>query len=196
MSEVFTFNAQKREKVGKGASRAVRRENLVPATIYGDNKEPTSVTLSPKELLSQLVRKTAYSNIYKVKVDSVEQEVLLRNVQFHPVKDVPIHADFLRVGPKTMTRLNVPVILTNHAKSQGIKLGGILNVIVQSLEVACNPKNAPKQIIVDLSEARIGTVIKIEDIALPEGVKTYYPKGYPIASINAPAEEEKKPGAK
>jgi large subunit ribosomal protein L25 len=192
MTEVFTFNAQVREKVGKGASRAVRRDNLVPATVYGDKKEPVSVSLNPKELMSQLVKKTAYSNIYQIDVNGKKEEVLLRNVQFHAVTDRAIHADFLRVGPKTVTRMSVPVVLINHAKCQGLKLGGILNTIVHSLEVACNPKSAPKQITVDLAEARIGSVIKIEDIELPKGVKTYYPKGYAIASINAPAEDDSK----
>jgi large subunit ribosomal protein L25 len=198
MSEQFVFKATKREKVGKGASRLSRREGLVPATIYGDNKEPLSVCLEPKQIMSQIVKSTLYSNIYKVEVDGKSQEILVRNIQLHPVKDIPIHVDLLRVGAKTITRLDIPVVFKNHAKSAGLKLGGLLNIINHSLEVACNPKNAPKQIEIDLADTRVGTVIKIEDIKLPAGVKTYYPKGYPIASITAGAEEEttKKEGQK
>ncbi len=192
MSEQFVFNAIKREKVGKGASRLNRREGHVPATIYGDNKEPLSICLNPKEIMSQIVKSTLYSNIYKVSIDNKQQEVLVRNIQLHPVKDIPIHVDLLRVGAKTITRLDIPVIFKNHSKSAGLKAGGLLNIIAHSLEVACNPKNAPHQIEIDLADTRVGSVIKIEDIKLPTGIKTYYPKGYPIASITAATEEEVK----
>lgn len=190
----FTFNAQVREKVGKGAARATRRANLTPATIYGDNKDPMSISLDPKELASQLHKLSLYTNIYKVNINNKDQEVLIRNVQYHPVKDTPIHVDMLRIGEKTITRIEVPIIFHNQDKSQGLKFGGILNITTHTLEVACNPKIAPKQIDIDLADTRVGTVIKIEDIQLPKDVKTYYPKGFAIASITGAAAEEKPGG--
>ena len=194
MTEQFNFTAQLREKVGKGASREARRQGLVPATIYGDSKEPTSVNLFPKEVMSQLVKKSLYNNIYKVTVDGKAEEVLIRTIQLHPVTDLPLHVDMLRVGAKTVTRIEVPIIFTNQDKCPGLKFGGSLNILLHYLEIACNPKVAPKQIEIDLETAKAGTVIKIEDIKLPEGVKTYYPKGTPIGSLaaQAAAEEEKK----
>ncbi|MDR0484320.1 MAG: 50S ribosomal protein L25/general stress protein Ctc [Alphaproteobacteria bacterium] len=190
MTEQFTFTATLREKVGKGASREARRQGLVPATIYGDNKEPTSVCLSPKEVMSQLVKNTLYNNIYKVDIDGKAQEVLIRDIQLHPVSDNPLHVDMLRVGAKTITRMEIPVVFHNQAKSPGLRFGGSLNILLHYLEIAANPKKAPKQIDIDLAEATSGTVIKIEDIKLPEGVKTYYPKGTPIASLTSQAAGE------
>ncbi|MFL1780395.1 50S ribosomal protein L25 [Candidatus Hepatincolaceae symbiont of Richtersius coronifer] len=190
MTDQFVFTAVKREKVGKGAARATRRSNLVPATIYGDSKDPISVSLNPKELLSQMIKSSIYTTIYKIKHDSKDEEVLVRKVQLHPVTDVPLHVDLLRVGEKTTTRLIIPIVFINQAKSPGLKLGGSLNVVNHYLEVMCNPKNAPKQIEIDLGEAKIGTVIKIEDIELGKGSKTYYPKGFALASITASNEEE------
>ncbi|MDR2008269.1 MAG: 50S ribosomal protein L25/general stress protein Ctc [Alphaproteobacteria bacterium] len=190
MTEQFTFSATMREKVGKGASRDARRQNLVPATIYGDSKEPTSVCLLPVEVMSQLTKKTLYNNIYKVDIAGKSQEVLIRDIQLHPVSDKPLHVDMLRVGAKTVARMEIPVVFLNQDKSPGLKFGGSLNVLLYYLEIAGNPKKAPKQIDIDLGNATAGTVIKIEDIALPEGIKTYYPKGTPIASLTAAAAAE------
>lgn len=190
MSENFTFNAGIRERVGKGASRLARREGTIPASLYGDNKEALPININPKELLTQLHRKDLYSAIFNISVNGSEKEdVLIRDIQFHPVKDTPLHVDFLRIGENTITRIDIPVVLINEVKCPGIKLGGTLNFIAHSLEVACNPKYAPQKIEIDLATAVVGTVVKIEDINLPENVKTYYPKGYPIYSITAPSGE-------
>ncbi len=190
MTEQFNFTAQIREKVGKGASREARRQGLVPATIYGDSKEATSVCLNPKEVMSQLVKKAVYSNIYKVSIDGKAQEVLIREIQLHPVTDTPLHVDMLRIGAKTITRLEVPVVFINQEKCPGLKFGGSLNILLHYLEIACNPKSAPKQIEIDLATTKAGTVIKIEDISLAEGIKTYYPAGTPIASLTVQSAEE------
>ena len=190
MTNEFIFTAQKRDKVGKGASRALRREGFVPATIYGNKEEPLSIFLNPKEILSQLPKSTFYSHIYKIDIAGLQEEVLVRKVQFHAVTDQPLHVDLLRIGENTVTRMHVPVILHNQHVSPGLKFGGILNFIAHSIEIACNPKVAPTQIDIDLATAKVGTVIKIEDIKLPQGVKTYLPHGYAIVSINASEEAE------
>lgn len=184
--EHFIFNAQLRARVGKGASRADRALGLIPATIYGNFQEPLSINLDPKEVMKQLVKKSLYNNIYYVNTgNDLQEEVLIRNIQMHPVTDKPIHVDMLRIGDKTVTRLEIPIIFHNHDTCAGIKMGGILNILQHYLEVACNPKIAPEKIEIDLLKLPIGAVIKIEDIELPEGVKTYYPAGFPIASITA-----------
>ena len=118
-----------------------------------------------------------------------KEEVLLRDISLNPVTDEPIHVNLLRVGNNTVTDIEVPLIFKNQTKSVGLKAGGILNIVAHSLQLRCNPKNAPKNIEVDLSDVRIGDVIKIENIKLDDGIKTFYPKGYAIVSITAPAEE-------
>jgi large subunit ribosomal protein L25 len=194
MTESFNFTAQLRDRVGKGASREARRNKLVPATIYGDSKDPISVCLDPKEVLSQLVKASVYSNIYTVTVSNKKEDVLIRNIQLHPVSDLPLHVDLLRIGAKTRTRLEIPIVFHNQAKCPGLKFGGSLNIVTHYLEVACNPKDAPKTIDIDLETAKVGTVIKIEDIVLPEGAKTYYPKGFALASITSSGDEDKEKG--
>lgn len=191
MSTSFTFTAQTRAKVGKGASRAERRNGLVPASVYGDSKEPVSVLLNPKEINQQLYNPTLYSNIYKVSINNKEEEVLVRKLQFHPVKDHVIHVDMLRVGKNTVTRVNVPIKFINQSKSEGLKFGGLLNIVTHTLELAGNPKNIPSSIEIDLANTRVGSVIKIEEVKLPEGIKTYYPKGFALVSITATKEEAK-----
>ena len=192
----FQFNALLREKVGKGSSRELRRNALVPASVYGDKKDPISVALNPKEVKSQMKRTSLYGNIYIIEIKDQndksisKEEVLVRDISLNPVTDEPIHVNLLRLGKNTVTDIEVPLIFKNQLKSVGLKAGGLLNIVTHSLQLRCNPKNAPKNIEVDLAEVRIGDVIKIENIALAEGIKTFYPKGFAIVSITDPAEED------
>ena len=191
----FQFNALVREKVGKGSSRELRRNAMVPASVYGDKKDPISVALNPKEVKSQMKRTSMYGNIYVVEIKDhndksiAKEEVLVRDISLNPVTDEPIHVNLLRVGKNIVTDIEVPLIFKNQTKRVGLKAGGILNIVTHSLQLRCNPKNAPKNIEVDLSDVRVGDVIKIENIKLADGIKTFYPKGYAIVSITAPAEE-------
>ncbi|MGV3278778.1 50S ribosomal protein L25/general stress protein Ctc [Rickettsiales bacterium LUAb2] len=192
MSNETTFIATKRTSVGKGASRLNRRNGDVPAIIYGNNIDPTPVYLEKKIVVKHLDDPKLYNNIYTVDVEGKPEEVLVREIQFNPLRQSdPTHINFLRVGKNTVTRIEVPIVFLNQAKSPGIKLGGILNITTHFLEVRCNPKSAPAAIEIDLADARIGSVVKIEDIKLPSGVRTFYPKGFAISSIAAPAEDDK-----
>lgn len=193
MSKDLIFNAQVRDRVGKGASRSNRVQGFVPGIIYGNNMDPQPVFLERKQIVKNLEDPNIYTNIYNIDVEGKKEEVIVREIQFNPLRVIePTHINFLRVGESTVTRIEVPIVFTNQTKSPGLKLGGTLNVVLHNLEVRCNPKKAPHNIEIDLGEARVGTVIKVEDIKLPEGVRTFYPKGFAIASITAQAEDEDK----
>jgi large subunit ribosomal protein L25 len=190
MSENVIILATKRERVGKGSSRLARREKMVPASLYGGKEEAMSILVKPNDIIPLLHKSSVFSTIFKVEIDGKQNDALIRNVQIHPVTDLPIHVDFLRVAKDTLTRMEIPLVFINQEKSMGIKLGGVLNVVQHYVEVQCNPADAPKSFEIDLATAGADFVLKIEDITLPANSKTFYPKGFAFASIASVTEEK------
>lgn len=186
MSSELVFSVATREKVGKGNARALRRLGYIPALVYGDNQPSAHVYLEKKQFNRHLDDDALFNEVYNLDIEGKQESVLVREIQFNPLRShEPTHVNFLRVGKNSVVSIEVPIVLTNQAICNGLKLGGVLNVITHSLEVRCNPKNAPKSIEIDLKDARIGSVIKIEDVVLPKGVKVFYPEGFALVSITA-----------
>lgn len=189
----YVLNAQAREKVGKGAARAVRREGLVPGVIYGDKKDPVSISLDPKELWAQLHTGQAFfASTGEVALGSEKVMVICRDVQFHPVTDQPLHADFLRLAKGATVTVEIPVSFINEEASEGLKRGGVLNVVRHEIE--CNvPANAiPEALVVDLAGTAVGDSVHISAVTLPEGVApTITDRDFTICSIAAPSSGEK-----
>ncbi|WP_135080713.1 50S ribosomal protein L25/general stress protein Ctc [Terasakiella sp. SH-1] len=189
----YVLNAQQRETAGKGAARAIRREGLVPAVIYGDKKDPVSISICPKELWVQLhTGQTFFASTGEIKLGKEAETVICRDVQFHPVTDQPLHADFLRLGKDAKISVAIPVTFTNEAASEGLKRGGVLNVVRHEIE--CNvPANAiPESIEVDLTGTNVGDTIHISAVTLAEGVTpTITDRDFTICSIAAPSSGEK-----
>ncbi len=189
----YVLNAQKRETAGKGAARAIRREGLVPAVIYGDKKDPVSVSLDPKELWVQLhTGQTFFASTGEIAIGKDKETVICRDVQFHPVTDVPLHADFLRLAKDATITVEIPVSFINEEASEGLKRGGVLNVVRHEIE--CNvPANAiPESIVVDLAGTAVGDSIHISAVSLGEGVEpTITDRDFTICSIAAPSSGEK-----
>jgi large subunit ribosomal protein L25 len=186
MAQTFAMSATARDKSGKGAARAARREALVPAVIYGDKKAPLSINLELRELRRHLAA-TFFTHLYDLKVGSEVHKVIPRDVQFHPVTDVPIHVDFLRVSNTTKITANVPVEAIGTEKSPGIKNGGILNIIYHELEVKCFANQIPEHITVDVSALNMGQSIHLDDIKFPAGVEvTLHDKHATIITIATP----------
>lgn len=200
MANTLTLEAQPRERAGKGSSRAVRREGRVPAVIYGDNKEPVIITLETKEVLKELRKGTFFTTICDLKLEKDSHRVLARDVQLHPVTDVPVHLDFLRVTPKTRITVNVPVSFVDEDKSPGLLEGGVLNVVRHVVEVSCRATDIPDELTVSLEGVEIGGTVHSGIITLPEGVEfTISDREFAIAGIMAPrilkaAEEEEAEG--
>ncbi len=200
MAEITTIAAQRRERAGKGPARAARRAGRVPGVIYGSKKDPSMVTVDPRELDRELKTGAFLATIYDVQIDQDKERVLPRDVQFDPVTDRPIHVDFLRVSAASSVTVQVPVNFLNEDESPGLKRGGLLNVVRHEIEMICRADAIPSSIDIDLTGLDIGDSIHISMISLPDGVApTIADRDFTIATVAAPTvvqeEEEAEEGA-
>lgn len=177
-----------RDRVGKGAARALRREGLVPAVIYGDNKSPLSITVTYKDAMKRIQQGGFLSQVISVEVDGEEHRVIPRDYQLEPVRDFLVHVDFLRVSKTSILTVEVPVHFVNEEESPGLKRGGVLNVVRHTVEVNATEANLPEFLEVDLSSVETGDSIHISAVNLPEGVTpTITDRDFTIATIAAPS---------
>jgi large subunit ribosomal protein L25 len=180
--------AQARSGVGKGAARALRREGLIPAVIYGDKKDAVPVSISYNETMKRIHAGGFLSHIINVVVDGKAHRVLPRDYQLDPVKDTVLHVDFLRVNANTKINVQVPVHFINEEASPGIKRGGVLNVVHHHLDLTVSANNIPEAIEVDLSGLDIGASIHISSVKLPAGAVDHsHEEDLTIATISAPS---------
>ena len=187
MSDTVVLKAEARDRVGKGSSRAVRRQGKLPAVIYGDNKDPLSITLPGKDLSVMLHRGGFMTNILEIDVDGTKHKVLPKDYQLDPVKDFLMHVDFLRVSSKTIVTVNIPVHIENEDTCPGLKAGGVLNVVRYEVEVNCPAAEIPEAFTLDIGSAEVGDTLNISDITLPENVTpTITDRDFTIATIQAP----------
>tara|TARA_R110001592_G_scaffold363371_1_gene685717 strand:+ start:337744 stop:338415 length:672 start_codon:yes stop_codon:yes gene_type:complete len=172
MSDQFELHAEVREDMGKGASRRLRRlADQVPAIIYGGDKDPQPLTLIRKDLEKALENEAFYSHVLTINVGKEKQKAILKDLQRHPARESVMHADFLRVNENKPIKMHVPIHFVNEAKSFGVKTeGGIVQHQETDVEVQCLPKDIPEYIEVDMLEVKIGEIIHLSDIVLPEGV--------------------------
>jgi len=188
MTEVTVLAAKARESVGKGTARALRRNDEVPAVIYGDKTTPMAISMETKMLLNHVNKAGFFTCLFDIEVGGKKHRVLPRDVQFHPVSDRPLHVDFLRVSANTKVRVQVPVHFSNMEKSPGIKRGGTLNIVHHEIEVLCSPSNIPEKFEVNLEGYAIGTAVHLSAIVLPKGVSyTSKETDYTIAAIAVPS---------
>lgn len=187
MAQAHPLKAELRERAGKGAARAVRRAGRVPGVIYGNKLEPVLISLDPVDLHKEYHKPGFFAHVYEVAVGDETYKVLARDLQTHPVKDHPIHVDFMRFSAKTRLAIEVVVEFINQEKCPGLIEGGVLNVVRHEVELICSPDNIPESLIADLSGLDIGDSIHISAIALPEGVEpTITDRDFTIATIAAP----------
>ncbi len=187
MVDVLTLAAQPRARAGKGASRALRKQGLVPAVIYGNKEAAVSVQVEEKRLVKLLASGFFLNSTVEVELDGQKLHTLPRDVQFHPVTDRPLHVDFLRVSADTVVTVNVPVRFENEAASPGLKRGGVLNVVRHEFEITVPANAIPDYIAVDVTGYEVGDSIHISKVALPEGVKPVIERDFTIATIAAPS---------
>jgi len=187
MADAITIAAAARDRAGKGAARAARREGRIPAVIYGDKKPPVPITVDELEFFRLFKDPSFYTHLYSIEVDGKAQTVLARDVQLDPVLDFPVHADFLRVSARSRTNVNVPVHFVNDDASPGLKRGGVLNVVRHEVELNCRADAIPDAIEVDLTGYDVGDSIHISAISLPDGVEpTITDRDFTVATIAAP----------
>ena len=195
MSDQLTLPAETRERAGKGASRALRRDGRVPAVIYGEKKEPLAVHLEEKLLVKMMSNGHFMNSVVMVEVGGKANRTLPKDVQFHPVTSRPIHVDFIRIGEHAQVHVNVPVNFVDEEQSPGLKRGGVLNVVRHELELVCDAAKIPGEITISLAGLEIGDAIHISAVSLPEGSKSAIDdRDFTVATVVAPsamkAEEE------
>lgn len=183
----YPLSAMKRERAGKGVARALRRENQTPAVIYGDKKDPITVSIPTKEANLEYNKAHMFTSICDLDIEGEKVQVLARDVQLHPVTDNVLHVDFLRVTDKTTVTVAVAVSYINQEEAEYTKEKGILNVNRYDVDVVCKAKNIPDEIVVDVSGFKIGDSIKISDAIMPEGAKPAIDdRDFTLATIAAP----------
>jgi large subunit ribosomal protein L25 len=188
MSETLHLSAETRDRAGKGASRALRREGRTPAVIYGGKQEPIAIHVEEKELRRQLGTGHFFNSIVELTVGGETVRTLPKDVAFHPVSERPLHADFLRVAAHAKIEVSVPVIFVNEAASPGLKKGGVLNIVRHELDLICDEDAIPDDIAVDVSGAEIGDSIHISSVTLPAGsASAITDRDFTIATIVAPS---------
>ena len=169
----FTLNANARDDLGKGASRRLRRNaDLVPAIVYGGNKEPQSISIAARELNKALENDAFYSSIIGLSIDGKVEEVLIKALQRHPAKPRLLHADFQRIVAGQKVTVHVQLHFTNEETCVGVKQeGGMVFRNLPEVEVSCLPKDLPDFIEVDLLDLKVGDSLHLTDLKLPEGVE-------------------------
>ncbi len=164
--------AKIRTDLGKGASRRLRHADLVPAIVYGADKEPVSVTFEQKELRKVEAVEAFYSSVLDLEIDGVAEQVLLKAIQRHAFKERIQHLDLLRVDASQKLHTTVPLHFINVDASEAVKNGGVVSHIANEVEVSCLPADLPSFIEVDISKMAIGDTVHISDLTLPEGVES------------------------
>ncbi|MGB3378368.1 MAG: 50S ribosomal protein L25/general stress protein Ctc [Allopontixanthobacter sediminis] len=196
MSEALTLPAETRERAGKGASRALRREGRVPAVIYGGGEDPAPIHVEAKELNRQLGTGHFMNSIVMIEVGGKSVRTLPKDVAFHPVNDQPLHVDFFRLSKDSKIEVSIPVVFINEEASPGLKKGGVLNVVRHDLELVCESDKIPDEIHIDVTGLEVGDSIHISNVELPEGsVSAITDRDFTIATIVAPSALKSQDGA-
>jgi large subunit ribosomal protein L25 len=171
MATVKELKATARPKAGKGAARAVRRTGQTPAVIYGANQPPLNIAIDQKEIRARIYAGRFLTTLYDVEVDGKKHRVIPRDFQLDPIKDFPIHVDFMRLSEGQLIRVNIPIHILNADQSPGVKRGGAVNIVSHTIAVRCPPDNIPASIDVDVAGLDINYSKHLSDVTLPEGVK-------------------------
>jgi len=191
MVQTIRIEAAARERAGKGAARATRRGGSVPAVIYGAKQEATLLSLDPRDIMKELHKGGWQSHLYEVAVAGGPTErCLMRDVQFHPVSDQPIHVDFQRLAAGQKIRVRVPVILLGEDVSPGIKAGGVANLVRRDLEVMADPDAVPERFEVDISAAEIGDTVRWSAVKDQQGAVPTLDRDFVVLTVAPPTVAE------
>ena len=190
MSKIVQLKAASRARAGKGASRAVRREGLVPGVVYGDKREPQLVSLAYRDIEPHIQSGRFLSTLVDLEVEGQTVRALPRDIQFEPVRDFIVHVDFLRLGKESRFAVDIPVHFKGQETAPGVKAGGVLNIVSHTVSLYCTADLIPDDIVVDLSGMQIGQSIHLSDVKLPQGVTSAHHGDVTLVAITAQAKEE------
>ena len=173
MSDNIHLNAEPRSDSGKGASRRLRRQDLVPAIVYGGDGEPTSITIKHNEFIHELENDAIYTQIIELQIGENKEEVILRDLQRHPYRNNKVmHADFFRFDKKKTLNIVVPIHVLNAENCAGVRLdGGMVTHVISEIEIIALPKDIPEYLEIDIENLHLGESLHLSDLKLPEGVE-------------------------
>lgn len=167
----INLKAEIRNVAGKGAARSIRNNKNIPAVIYGEKKDPVAIELNGREFEMLLKTPSLRTKLFKIETSKGTEDAMLMDIQYHPVSDAAIHADFKRIDVKSPVNVSVPVEVINVETSRGLKLGGVLNFAVRKVALRGLVDNIPEKITIDLTNLNIGDSVHGSDLVLPEGVE-------------------------
>jgi large subunit ribosomal protein L25 len=186
MAEMVELKAAKRDSTGSAAAKAMRKLERIPAIIYGGNQQPTNISMERKQVFRQLETGHFLSTVYMLDVDGEKIRVIPRDIQLDPVRDFPLHVDFMRVSKSSRIDVEVAVHFTDEEKSPGLKRGGVLNIVRHEIELTCPADAIPETIEISLAGLDIGDGVHISAVKLPGNVKpTITDRDFTIATIAA-----------
>ena len=191
---VKELKATARPSVGKGAARAERRAGKVPGVIYGNNQPPQPISVDDRELRQRILAGRFLTTIYDIDLEGKKHRVIPRDFHLDPVRDVPIHVDFMRLGEGATIRVSVPLHVVKAEGSPGVKRGGTVNIVTHTIDLECSVDNIPQYIEADVGELEISHSLHLSDVKLPTGVKSLAREDVTLVTIVPPsgyAEEQK-----
>ena len=194
MATVKELKATARPSIGKGAARAERRAGRVPGVIYGNNQPPMPISVDDRDLRQRILAGRFLTTIYDIELEGKKHRVIPRDFHLDPVKDFPLHVDFMRLGEGATIRISVPLHVERADASPGVKRGGTVNIVTHAIELECSVDNIPQFIEADVSGLEIGYSLHLTDIKLPAGVKSLTRADATLVTIVPPsgyAEEQK-----
>ena len=171
MSDISSISAKARELTGKGPARRLRGDGRIPAIVYGGVGEPVQLSLNLAEFHKEFRRPGFFTRLYDINVDDDTVRVLPRDVQLHPVTDYPLHADFLRYVKGAQIAVNVAVRFEGHEECEGLKRGGVINIVRHEVELLCPVELIPDAIVTDVTPYGLGHIMYARDLEYPEGVE-------------------------
>lgn len=200
MASTIELEATSREGVGKGAARQARRDGFVPAVVYGGNQDPLPINIRQNILLRELKAGRFLQTLIRLNIDGKPETVICRSVQRDIVRDLPTHADFLRLSERSVIDLAIPIEFINHDQAPGLREGGVLTVVRTDVDLKVRASNIPEELTVDLAGLEVNDVVRISDVKLPEGARLVITdRDFMIANISPPTvltvEEEEEDAA-
>ena len=167
----ITLKAEFRDVAGKGAARSLRKNQNIPAVIYGNKQEPVAISLVERDFGMLLKQPSLRTKLFQIETPKGNEDAMLMDIQYHPVSDRVIHVDFKRINVSAPVSVSVPVELANADISKGLKLGGVLNFAVRKVALKGLVNDMPEKITIDLSDVTIGDTIHGSDLVLPKGIE-------------------------
>jgi large subunit ribosomal protein L25 len=191
--KIVPLKVEKRESVGKGAARRIRRAGKIPAILYGDDGESMAISVDTKDFMALLHSEAGSHVILRLKIEGLKESptVIIKDIQRHPIKDSFLHIDFRKIGLDEKITATVPVM--TEGESPGVKQGGILQRHLWEVEIEALPKDIPDHITVDISSLEMGESIHVSDIPKPGGVEFVTNGEEVVLSILHPAIERVAP---